>query len=236
VSVETAHDVSIGGEADESAVALSDLDQLAAQLHRTASAVREDGIVRTVQVLGVRLAVGRRGDPNAPTTFTGPPETGDPIHRLQARIRSKADQTAGGPLAWIRLDELGGLFQLTRWAQQPLNQQLHELHAALSGMLHEFPHVRGLVLSDGTDPWGAQTIELTSSRARGRPFAGPLALVRQLPQGRSRRTFVLPNEVRRIELPSDLELSPARWYAEEGTWLEWALHQLGWPSLNSLFA
>jgi hypothetical protein len=235
LSVEAANNVAVGGEADEEAVTGCDLDRVGQRLHEAAAIVRASGMARTVRDVGVRLTVARRDGPDAPTTFTGPPEASDPIRRLLARLRSKADQTAGGPPAWIRLDELGGLFQLTQWARSPLEQQLSQLHAVLIDALRESPHVRGLVLTDGSDPWGSQLIELTCAARGSPPFAGPLALVRRLPLGRSRRTFVIPNDVDRIELPPDLELSPGRWYAGEGSWLEWALNQMNWPQLDDLF-
>ena len=226
------HRVMIGGQAEEAAIRGCDLAELSDRLANAAAKVQLNGGRVAVEALGVRLEVTRDDDPDAPTSFQGPPTLSDPIARMVKRIWQKAKQTIGGPPAWIRIDEQGGLFQLSPWAHSPIEQRLAELCAALTEAIESYPHIRGLVLTDGTYPWGSQDTDVTCGRRGQQPLAGPVALLRKLPLQRSRRTFVLPNGVRRVELPPHLELSPARWYAEEGSWLDWALRDAGWPSLD----
>lgn len=223
--------VSIGGEADAEAVDHCNLDSLERDLVAAGAAVRADGVVRAVEGIGVRLVVGRQEDSTSPTTFTGPLTVSDPITRLCRRIESKGEQTAGGPPAWIRLDEVGGLFQLSPWSRQPMEQQLHDIDVALSQTIAAIPHIRGLVLSDGTDPWGAHTTESTAGYRGYTALDGPIAMVRKIPIGRSRRTFILPNGGPRVVLPTGLDLAPQNWYDQEAGWLDWALSETGWPPL-----
>jgi hypothetical protein len=230
-SAQIAHQVMIGGHAEAEAIDGCDLEQFGPRLLECAAEVRADGRKRDITDVGLRLTVACQEDPEAPTSFTGPLTVSDPIKRLIARITDKAVQTSGGPPAWIRLDELGGLFNLTPWSQRPIEQQLGELHGALIDTIRSFPHVRGLVLSDGTYPYAVDVRDDTCWRKGYPPLAGPVALVRQLPMRRSRRTFVLPSDLNRILLPSDLELSPAHWHDAEASWLDWALAEAGWPRL-----
>ena len=136
----------------------------------------------------------------------------------------KAAQTVGGPPSWIRVDDQGGIFMLTNWAQAGLHEQLRQAQHNVRVTLDGFSHVRGVILSIGT----VHDTSATDS-------AG-INVVRQLPGRRYRQTLIVPVEATRIVLRDHMELNPAGWYANEASWLDWARHELGHRPLADLLA
>jgi hypothetical protein len=188
------------------------------------------------------FAAGQRPDNKV---FSGPLLTGDLWPRVARRITDKARQTAGCP-AWLRIDDTGPLFQLTDRTRQPLPGLLDDLHANTSIALAHAPHVRGIILSTGAltssgtprteTAWtGSGSAMLTTSGPPGHALAaGPAALLRPLPGGRSRATFILPGPHPSLVLPAGTGLEPGLWYDDEPAWLTQALLFLGHAPLHRL--
>ena len=61
-----------------------------------------------------------------------------------------------------------------------------------------------------------------------------VALSRVMPYFRRKRTFIIPIERSSIIVPQSYGLHPEQWYDKEQSWLDWALNQLGKPSLNEI--
>lgn len=199
-----------------------------------AAATGRDGMDRAFAQFGCHAEI-RPSDDAPMFSFEGPATSSDAYGRLATRLVSKARQTLGGPPAWIRLDEVGGMFMLTDWSRQALPTQLAQLSDNVQVTLGEFPHVRGVILTGGAAPWNSGTREDSAVAAREDADAiGPAALVRRLPGGRARRTFVVPLRAQRIVLRPHVEAEPVQWYSNEGSWLDWALQQRGFGSLDTL--
>jgi len=161
----------------------------------------------------------------------------DPWDRLAQRLAQKAKQTMGAGPTWIRIDESAQLYMFTRLDKMVPEQQLGYIVQPFQLVLAPFPHVRGIVLSFGAEPWfRVNEPEITIMEGRPNPWAGHVMVDRGLPGPRRRRTFVVPIEGgQRLAFPDQIELTPARWYAQETGWLDWGLQRLGLP-LSRTFA
>lgn len=176
-----------------------------------------------------------RGERSASATlFSSRELTGDMWTRFGRRLRDKAAQTAGCP-SWIRIDESSGMFVFSTAAHlEPAAR-----HQLLLGMceaeLVDFPHVRGVIVSHGAELGGDdQSASIGLDRHR-EPWMGSALVDQPLPGRRRRLTYVISLERgSRPALPSSAELQAARWYADEGSWLQWAHNQLGLPPVESL--
>jgi hypothetical protein len=225
------YDVDFSGEAGREAVDELDLDAFVSTLAQVAVGVRDGGRAVRVEDVGIDVTVSPAGTLTGRPSFRFPPVGGDCWGRTARRLAEKARQTEGGPPAWLRLDEAGGMFLFTEWAQRPLDEQLHLLTEHVQAALCGSPHVRGVVLSAGAGPlWQSSVQERSVCAELHGQGAGAWALDRLLPGRRCRRTFVVPVQARRIVLRQHLEAEPHTWYASEGSWLAWGLRHLGHPS------
>jgi len=66
----------------------------------------------------------------------------------------------------------------------------------------------------------------------GEGTSNSVVVERRLPGGRRRTTYVIRLLQRGLILPPHLVVEPERWYANESTWLDWALNQLGRPAID----
>jgi hypothetical protein len=204
-----------------------------------------DGGTRLVRHGLSEVEIFAAGQRPAGEVFRGPFISGDMWRRVAARIANKAEQTAGGP-AWIRIDDTGPLFHLTDRGREPLRDLLADLHHNTSIALRNAPHVRGLILSTGAlvnpgdakddTAWGSaeSPLLIVPGAPRHVLAAGPAAMLRALPGGRSRLTFVLPSPHPHLILPAGIGLEPGLWYDDERSWLTRALTSLGQPALDRL--
>jgi hypothetical protein len=234
LQIESQHGVTASGDASAvDAVAAVDLPGFLDHVREAAVAVHRDGQPRTVSVEGLVITVQQ--DAPEKRRLDGPPIGGDMWPRLARRLTTKAEQTVGGPPAWIRVDEQGGLFAVTDWATAPPNEQLARLIHNVQATLAGFTHVRGVILSHGTTPGSNETTVIGSDVTEHRALRiGPALVDRTLPRRRLSRTLVVPVESPRIVLPDHLEPEPTAWYATEPSWLDWALHRCEQPPLDRI--
>jgi len=193
----------------------------------------QSGTVSEVDLDWASATVYPEGNrPADESIHNGPLLSGDLWPRFGQRLREKAERTAGGDPAWIRIDENGGLLLLTPAVHLPIGDQLSLLEQYVTAELEGFPHVRGVVISHGALPdW----IPSQPQPAVQNQLTGSAALERRLPGARRRRTFVIPVRRSGLFLPGQhLAFDAARWYDDEPRWLDWALNGLGQPSLTRL--
>lgn len=166
------------------------------------------------------------------TVSEGPVMTGDVWPRFAQRLHDKARQTCDAGKAWIRIDEYGMLLASMEMREVPFQDRLNLLSRLIQAELSDYSHVEGVILSNGTSfDWKPQEPD----RSCFDPTSGSVVLDRRLPGQRRRHTFVVPLvKHQTLLLPDRLKLSPARWYSDESSWLEWALNKLGKPSINGL--
>jgi hypothetical protein len=170
-----------------------------------------------------------RGQRPGTTSHEGPMLGDDLWPRFAARLRDKAEQTRGSDRAWIRIDELGGLFMLTGAYHFSLPERLGTLIQNIAVELDGYPHVQGVIVSHGASPdWTPMRPEV----GVGEGTSNSVVVERRLPGGRRRTTYVIRLLQRGLILPPHLVVEPERWYANESTWLDWALNQLGRPAID----
>jgi hypothetical protein len=184
---------------------------------------------------GVRLEF-EPSESGSQTALTGPRLESEGLERLEKRIQNKGKQTAGAGPTWLRIDDQSGLFQITPWATLAPADQVELLATAVEPMVHPFPHVRGVIVSNGSCPDMSPGAPGRDVGAPGRPrgVREPALVERPLPGGRRRRTLILPVRGSGIVLPAHLEPEPDTWYASEPSWLDWALYQLDFAPLTRL--
>lgn len=214
----------------------SEVAEWQSELDRSAALVAADGSSREIDVNGIRTTIVPEG--TSGRTYDGPLVAEDAWRRFATRLLEKAEQTAGGPHAWIRIDEVGGLILMTAIRQLQPHQQLQALRHNLEITLEPFPHIDGVVIGMGAGPdWGVRAPEFTYFDEPDRGWAAPTVFDRLLPGSRRRRTFVVPlSSGKRLMLPPGPELLIGSWYSGEGTWLEWALDRLEQPPLHLIVA
>jgi hypothetical protein len=92
---------------------------------------------RAVRYGGNIVEIDPAGQRPEPATSSGPLVAGDLWTRVAARLETKVRQTRGGPPAWLRIDDIGMMFDLTDWSTSPLPERLaqleHSINVALAG-------------------------------------------------------------------------------------------------------
>lgn len=170
-----------------------------------------------------------RGQRPGTTSHEGPMLGDDLWPRFATRLREKAEQTSGSDRAWIRIDELGGLFMLTSAYHLSLPDRLGTLIHNIATELADYPHLEGVIVSHGAVPdWTSATPELGVREG----ISGSAVIDRRLPGARRRTAYVVRLRARGLILPPHLVVQPESWYADEGSWLDWALNKLGQPSIG----
>ena len=198
-------------------------------LERAAAQTAETGAQSEFDLDFASASVYPRGQRPGTTIHEGPMLSDDLWPRFAARLRDKAEQTRGSDRAWIRIDELGGLFMLTSAYHLSLPDRLRTLIQDIVITLDDFPHVQGVIVSHGASPdWTPMTSELGVHEG----ISNSAVVERRLPGGRRRTTYVVRLRQRGLILPPHLLVEPERWYANEGTWLDWALNSLGKPAID----
>lgn len=153
-------------------------------------------------------------------SLRGPTVKGDEWLRLALRIRDKAEQGETDHPLWIRIDEGSSLWGLTEQASWPRPV----MHAALAtnvlDVIGSFRHVAGVVVAGplifGVPGGSVGSWELVGGNALS--FIAPARL-------NLHREAVMVMGAH--EAASNQLEEWHKWYAGEGTWLDWALEHLG---------
>jgi hypothetical protein len=245
--VERRHSVVVTFES-ETALDDAELDEWFRAIVDRARVVEEQGESEPV-IYGRNTATVHPAGTPITTIHDGPTLGGDAWPRLDARLRHKAAQTAGGSPAWIRVDVEPTLFALTNLSGMTPDEKLASLATNVAASLSAWSHVTGAVVtlppspthSDASvqrrlldDPAYARASALTlpsSFRRWSAEGSGPAVLSVPLPGSWSRESFVLANPTSAF---TD-RLRPGDLLAAESSWLEWALADRGLPKLETLF-
>ena len=149
--------------------------------------------------------------------------------RIVARIRDKDSQAAGSEApVWLRLEDDAGLWQFTSLHALPLQEKLASLAPWFREVLTTCHNLAGIILAPSV-LWASAPAEQVVFQFRDSAL-GVAALRTPLPGHRCRETIIVSRS--RPFTPADEAL--VDWYANETTWLDWALAQLGYPSLEAL--
>ncbi len=206
----------------------------------------EDILTKTEWVKAIELAAKEAGKNNCTVDVThskggnllitpsqdtypllsGPPTARNEWDEIKYRIEEKLEkQYASTGNVWIRLDDIGGLWYFTPWSQGTLFHKLQQIVPLLQSCIEEYTNCAGVIISNG---WGVATPDLTEEVVS---IDESSIGVRTFPRtGAFRETFIVGRDKSAHEMASTF----ARWYTDEPSWTNWALSQLGYPSLDQL--
>jgi hypothetical protein len=200
------------------------LKQIEAAVHETV----QDGVTRLIASPAAgRLEISRGATVPGTISLEGAPVTEDVWSRLEARLNDKNNQYGGAGPAWVRLEEYAGLWQFTPPHGMTLSERLDSLAPTLQETLAFYPNLAGVILSPAV--WWAGSASAEELRERIERNGG-IALRCPLPGHRFRESII----VARATLPDTDVKMFADWYAQEESWLDWALEQLSHPSFDAL--
>lgn len=170
------------------------------------------------QVLAVRPGLAPAG-----TGLYGPDLALDFTDRLAHILDKKGAQTRGAGIAWIWIEDYGGIHAVHPFTARPLADKIGGLSGIAAGALEGRPHVAGIV-------WSATArCKQVPPDDQAQTWAG-LAFQRGLPVEHVRQTVIAH---RRLILPGQTAFL-ARVCDQEPGWLDWALHRLGVNGSGSL--
>lgn len=154
----------------------------------------------------------------------------DPWARLAYKVREKAEQAAGSyQPVWVRLEEFAGIWLGLNQAQLTLTDKLTFLTPIARQLLEPYPSLAGIIVAPAALWAGnAETHRLQETIIRR--DVGVAAVRSPLPPHRARETIIV---ARMTGVDANLD-SLVRLYEQEGSWLDWALGQLGFPSFRDL--
>jgi hypothetical protein len=181
----------------------------AAQCARTGQPVEIPG--PDGQILVVRSGLAPAG-----TRLYGPELSLNFTDRLTRILDKKGAQTRGAGIAWIWIEDYGGIHALHPFTAMPLADKIGGLSGIAAGALDGRPHVAGTAWS------GAARCRQVPPDDQAETWAG-LAFQRGLPIEHVRQTVIAP---RRLIVPGHVAFL-ARLCDREPGWLEWALYRLG---------
>ncbi len=197
-------------------------------IEEAARATAQDGFSRQVPGPGeVLLTVFRPTEATAaePWGIVGDLVEARILDRLIAVLREQAKGSVTP--VWVRLDESAGLWQSTRYQGMTLAQTLDFLTGVLQEALASSPHLAGVMLSPGVLWVGNAPPDTLVERVEQN---GGIALRCPIPVHRAREAIIVPQAG--VSDPDTKVF--ADWYANEYTWLDWALKQLQYPPFNVL--
>jgi hypothetical protein len=159
------------------------------------------------------LTVRHRGA-SADGTLSGPDVSIDQSRRLAGVIDRKAAQTRGASMAWIWIEDHGGLHQLTPFSSMPIQDKVDAFSGLTGPLLAGRNHIAGIVWSRAVRSDSLRSGEVESPRG--------LAIERPLAGGQVRQSVVVHRD---LVIPDQLDVL-ARILDREPQWLDWALHEL----------
>jgi hypothetical protein len=155
-----------------------------------------------------RCAV-RPGATPGGTQLAGPELATDSSARLAKILDRKGAQTRGAGIAWIWVEDHGGVHPLTPFVGMPLSAKVRALTGVAEPVLTERPHLAGVAWSRVTRRWPLPTNDHAEERSG-------VALRRGLPIEHLRETVIIN---RRLILPNQT-LFLAQLCDREPLWLE----------------
>lgn len=230
--LEWQYDVRISGSLKSASPQHADgLAQWLRDLGEAAHTTAQDGLSRQVPgPVEVLVTVFRPTEATVgePWGVEGDPVEAPLLDRLIALLQDKNRQAEGSAIpVWVRLDESAGLWEMFRSQGMTLAQALEFLTDFLQQAFTAFPNLAGVILSPGLSWVGYAPPDALVERVEQ---SGGIALRCPIPGHRFRETIIVP---RAGGSGTDMQML-ADWYAQEGTWLDWALAQLGHPLFNDL--
>jgi hypothetical protein len=166
---------------------------------------------------GTRLVV-QPGEAPRGTSTRGPYVESDDGARLARILDRKGAQTRGAGIAWIWVEDFGGVHPLSAFTHMPIDAKMDALTDLATPVLAQRPHLAGITWSI------AQWCSPMPPDAQAQTMSGT-ALQRALPIDRVRQSVILN---RRVILP-DQTARVVQLCDVEARWLDWALAQLGIP-------
>jgi len=177
--------------------------------------------VRTGQPVEIRgpgglLLIVRPGTASPGTRLTGPHLGFAFGERLTGILGRKGAQTRGAGIAWIWVEDYGGIHALHPFTSSPLDQKIATLARLVGDALADYPHVAGIAWSGA-----ARCSRLPADEQAQTPDG--VAIQRGLPIEHLRQTAIVS---RHLILPGQISIL-ARACDREPHWLDWALQRLG---------
>jgi hypothetical protein len=163
-----------------------------------------------------RLLIVRPGNLTERTATTSPGLDLEFSHRLEYILDKKGAQTVGAGIAWIWVEDYGGVHDLHPFARMPLDMKITALAGLVGRALAGRPHVAGVAWSSA-DRRHPLPLDQQAEDQAG------LALQRALPIEHLRQTVIVN---RGLILPGQTRVL-ARLCDSEPGWLDWALRHLG---------
>lgn len=163
-----------------------------------------------------QFLVARPGPAPAGTRLYGPELPLNFTDRLVRILDKKGAQTRGAGIAWIWIEDYGGIHALHPFTSMPLAAKIGGLSGIAAGALDGRPHVAGIAWS------GAARCRPVPPDDQAQTWAG-LAFQRGLPIEHVRQTVIAS---RRLIVPGHVAFL-ARLCDREPGWLDWALRRLG---------
>jgi hypothetical protein len=181
-----------------------------------------------LRIPGVELSiVPQSQQPSA--GLKGPKMGGDSWGRLESGIRGKVEVAIESGATWLRLNDRDGLWQFTEWSTKSLSEKLSMLDGPLRPLLGTLEGIVlscGALLAQGTfqdEEFQDEDVQLTPDL---------IALRRRLPFMRVRETLILANHVDGSPATETFRAQ----YADEPSWLDWALDWVGLPKVAAILA
>jgi hypothetical protein len=162
------------------------------------------------------VLVIRPGVPPPGTGLSGPELTLNFSTRMARILDRKGAQTRGAGIAWIWIEDYGGIHALHPFTRMPLAAKINGLARIARDALADRPPVAGIAWS------GLARCMQVPPDDQAETEAG-VAFQRGLPIEHVRQTVIV---TRNLIVPGHLGLL-ARACDREPQWLDWALHRLG---------
>jgi hypothetical protein len=150
------------------------------------------------------------------TSAKGPYAESDDGSRLARKIDRKGTQTRGAGIAWVWVEDYGGIHPLSAVENMPIEAKLGALADLAAPILVGQPHLAGIAWSAAR--WSSSALPDAQAQT-----ASGSVLQRALPVNRVRQSVILN---RRLILP-DQTARMVRLCEAEPRWLDWALARLG---------